>query len=85
MQPLQVNYDLSGWYASLPKKGSCYWCLDVDDFTRKCWSLLMANKDEIATKLEYLIVKLNVSGHTIQKVHCDNSGENKAWLATTLV
>jgi hypothetical protein len=40
----------------------------------------MAHKDDIATKVEPLLVKLNALDMTVKKIRCDNSGENKALL-----
>ena len=72
--------DLSGPFTISPR-GNRYWCLIIDDATRKCWSRFIRAKSDIGTPLEEILIKLNGRGNKVQNLRCDGAGENRRYVA----
>ena len=55
-----------------------FWLLIVNDATDFCWSYFLKAKSELGVTVIHLIEELyDLEGICVQKIHCDNAGENK--------
>ncbi len=61
--------------------GSKFWVLVVDDYSDYCWSLFLQQKSHLAERVSLLVNKIQGESDTkitIDKILCDNAGENVA-------
>ena len=67
--------DLS-WIEHTSMGGSKYWVLAVDEMSKYCWSIFIANKSDMPEKVIHLLKELKNKSIHVKKIRCDNAGEN---------
>ena len=73
----RINIDVSS-VAVTSYGGAKYWLLIQDDYTDYIWSYFIKEKSQVAdTFMTWLNIIQKETKITIQKVRCDNSGENR--------